>query len=101
MVEVVITEAKSISEMIIAPQLTCDTSKFGRYQEDEKNGDVSNESMIKIINNIAKEADLSPKQADLLKGNNTNQKGGKGTKEVVPPVRPLSQRLAATKKFHK
>lgn len=101
MVEVVITEAKSISGMIAAAQLKYDTSKFCGYQYNGNSEDVSKESMTKCINKIVKEVDLSPRQADLLKGSSKNQRGGKGTKEVVPRTRPLSQRLAASKKFHK
>lgn len=49
------------------------------------------------INQIANAADLSPKQANKLKGINNKPKGGQKAESTVPNLRNLPRRLAASK----
>ncbi|TMW80924.1 hypothetical protein EJD97_013549 [Solanum chilense] len=76
-VEVAIIEVSNIADVHVKPQ-----------------------TMTNNINEIAKAADMSPRQTEPIRGSSTKQKGVKGNNEA-PTIRPLSQRLAASKKFNK
>ncbi|KAH0644883.1 hypothetical protein KY284_032767 [Solanum tuberosum] len=99
-VEVAIIEVRNIVDVHVTPQLKIDSNKFERHQKDEKSGDNSKETMTNNINKIAKAVDLSPRQTESLRGSSTKHKGVKGNKEA-PTIKPLTQRLAASKKVNK
>ncbi|KAH0670755.1 hypothetical protein KY290_026154 [Solanum tuberosum] len=90
----------------------CSAGKLNSHQNNEdfnitglheavSNELVSKENIVEVaIIEIAKAVDLSPRQTESLRGSSTKHKGVKGNKEA-PTIKPLTQRLAASKKVNK